>query len=72
MLSEEIKHHVKEEEKRGGIFTEARRIGLDLDSLGEQLAARKEELKAEFEESGLPAPKTVTMQAPPLEHRATA
>jgi hypothetical protein len=71
VLSEEIKHHVKEEEKRGGIFTEARGADLDLDALGEQLLARKEELKAEFQKNGLPAPVTVTMKAPPLEQRAS-
>ncbi len=67
VLSEEIKHHVKEEEKRGGIFTEARKAELDLDALGEQLTARKEELMAEFESSGIPAPVTITMKAPRLE-----
>src|SRR6201747_2861010 len=44
VLSEEIKHHVKEEEQRGGIFTEARKADLDLDALGEQMATRKKEL----------------------------
>jgi hypothetical protein len=72
VLSEEIKHHVKEEEKRGGIFTEARKAGLDLDALGEQMAARKEELMAQFEDKGLPAPVTLTMKAPPLEQRASS
>jgi hypothetical protein len=72
VLSEEIKHHVKEEEKRGGIFTEARKADLDLDALGEQLAARKKELMAEFESNGLPTPVTRTMKAPPLEQAATA
>jgi hypothetical protein len=72
VLSEEIKHHVKEEEKRGGIFTEARKAELDLDALGEKLAARKEELKAQFEDQGLPPPVTLTMSAPPLEQRASA
>jgi len=67
VLSEEIKHHVKEEEKRGGVFTEARQAGLDLVALGEKMAARKEELMAQFEEKGLPAPVTLTMKAPPLE-----
>jgi hypothetical protein len=72
VLSEEIKHHVKEEEKRGGIFTEARKADLDLDALGKQLAARKSELKAQYEEN-LPAPITRTMTAPPLEQgRPTA
>ena len=72
VLSEEIKHHVKEEEKRGGIFTEAKKAELDLAGLGEKIAARKEELKAAFAENGLPAPMTVTMNAPPLEQQAAA
>ena len=70
VLSEEIKHHVKEEEKRGGIFTEARQQELDLEALGEKIAARKEELKAQFEKNGLPKPVTLTMSAKPLEQRA--
>jgi hypothetical protein len=72
VLSEEIKHHVKEEEKRGGIFTEARRVELDLDALGGQLAARKQELLRRFEADGLPAPRTRTMKAPPLEQMGAA
>jgi hypothetical protein len=67
VLSEEIKHHVKEEEKRGGIFTGAREADLDLDALGEQMAARKEELMEQFESKGLPTPVTITMKAPPPE-----
>jgi hypothetical protein len=71
VLSEEIKHHVKEEEKRGGIFTEARKAELDLDELGEQMAARKDELTAEIQKKGLPKPVTLTMKAPPPEQRAS-
>lgn len=69
VLSEEIKHHVKEEEKRGGIFTEARKADLDLEALGEKLATRKQKLVAQFKEN-LPAPTTRTMTAPPLEQAA--
>jgi hypothetical protein len=72
VLSEEIKHHVKEEEKRGGIFTEAKKAGLDFEVLGQQLMARKKELKAQFEEEGVPSPVTLTMTAPPPEQRAGA
>lgn len=72
VLSEEIKHHVKEEEKRGGIFAGARQAELDLDALGEQLAARKQELKDQFQSDGLPAPVTLTMKAPPLEQSSAA
>ena len=45
VLSEMIKHHVKEEEQPGGMFAEARKAGMDLAALGEQLAARKAELE---------------------------
>src|SRR5436190_10129848 len=37
VLSEEIKHHVKEEEKPGeGVFAQARDAGLDMDALGDR------------------------------------
>lgn len=59
VLSELIKHHVKEEEMRSeGMFAQARGAGLDMDALGEQLAARKEELMAEIKANGLPTPQT--------------
>ena len=66
VLSEEIKHHVKEEEQTGGIFTGARKAKLDLEALGEQMAARKHELMAQFAKK-LPPLKTLTMTAPALE-----
>ncbi len=44
VLSEMIKHHVNEEEKRDGMFAEARKSDMDLKALGQQLAARKSEL----------------------------
>jgi hemerythrin superfamily protein len=47
VLSEMIKHHVKEEEQPGGMFAEARKSDMDLHLLGEQLAARKKELQTE-------------------------
>jgi hypothetical protein len=59
VLSEEIKHHVKEEEKRSeGMFAQAREAGLDMDALGVRLAARKKELLTAFKADGLPAPET--------------
>jgi hemerythrin superfamily protein len=50
VLSEMIKHHVKEEEQRDGMFAKARASDLDLVTLGEQLAARKAELESSPEE----------------------
>ena len=46
VLAEMIKHHVKEEEKPGGMFSEARKSGMDLDELGLRLKARKEQLQS--------------------------
>jgi hypothetical protein len=45
VLSEMIKHHVKEEEQPGGMFAEARKSEMDLQQLGEQIATRKAELE---------------------------
>lgn len=62
VLCEEIDHHVKEEEKRmDGLFAQARKAGLDMDLLGEQLAERKAELLKETESGDLPAPELTTM-----------
>jgi len=62
VLSEQIEHHVEEEEKRmEGMFSQARKAGLDMDALGDQLRARKEELTAQYKASGLPKPETVTL-----------
>jgi hypothetical protein len=59
VLSEEIKHHVKEEEKPGeGLFAQAREGGLDMEALGDRLKARKEQLLAKFKAEGLPPPTT--------------
>jgi hemerythrin superfamily protein len=44
VLSEMIKHHVNEEEKRDGMFAKARQSDMDLKALGESLSGRKAEL----------------------------
>ncbi|HEX8301088.1 hemerythrin domain-containing protein [Sphingomonas sp.] len=62
VLSEQIEHHVEEEEKRmEGMFSQARKAGLDMDALGEQLRARKEELIAGYKAGGLTKPQTTTL-----------
>ena len=62
VLQEEIEHHVEEEEKRlEGLFAQARKAEIDMDALGEQLAARKQELTEDFKASGLPEPELTTM-----------
>ena len=77
VLSEQIKHHVKEEEKPGeGNFAQARAADLDMDALGEQMKARKDELMAEIKKNGLPPPETRSFtghkleQGAPIEQRA--
>ena len=63
VLQEQIEHHVEEEEKRlEGLFAQARKAGLDMDALGEQLAVRKAELTSEFEANGIPQPTLATME----------
>jgi len=62
VLSEEIKHHVHEEEMpKEGMFAQARAADVDLDALGAQMAERKAELQAQFEADGLPTPTTRTL-----------
>ena len=63
MLQEEIQHHVEEEEKRlEGLFSQARKADLDMDALGEQLAARKQELTETYKATGIPKPDLKTME----------
>ena len=63
VLQEQIEHHVEEEEKRmEGLFSQARNAGLDMDALGEQLAARKQDLLAEYEANGIPKPELTALE----------
>jgi hemerythrin superfamily protein len=47
VLSEMIKHHVKEEERPDGMFAEAKKSKMDLADLGRQLSERKRALNGE-------------------------
>jgi len=46
VLGEEIEHHVKEEEEE--MFKEAKKSGLDLLALGQEMAQRKQEILSTF------------------------
>jgi Hemerythrin HHE cation binding domain len=61
VLSEQIKHHVAEEEKRSeGLFAQARAAGLDMEDLGARMQERKQELLAKFKAEGVPPPEMRT------------
>ncbi len=63
VLQEQIEHHVQEEEKRlEGLFSQARAAGLDMDALGDELRARKEQLMADIAANGLPTPQLRTLE----------
>ena len=63
VLQEQIEHHVQEEEKRmDGMFAQARKAGLNMDQLGVELAARKADLTAQYDATGLPKPDLTTLE----------
>jgi hypothetical protein len=65
VLSEMIKHHVKEEEKKqGNMFAKARKAGLDLDELGERMADEKKQVMTK--QSTRPTPPTPSFQSTEL------
>jgi hypothetical protein len=69
VLKEEIKHHVKEEEKPSkGTFAQARGAEVDLAALGEALRNRKMELLAQFKSEGLPKPTTRSFRGAQVEY----
>ena len=69
VLSEQIKHHVHEEEMRSeGMFAQARAAGLDMEALGDRMMLRKKELTAQFEARGLPSPETRSFIGHELKH----
>lgn len=77
VLSEMIKHHVKEEERRAeGLFAQAKEAGLDMAELAERMMSRKKELLSNIQSAGIPLPKTRSftghklVQATPIEASA--
>lgn len=65
VLSEEIKHHVHEEEARSeGMFSQAREAGVDMVALRDAMLARKQELLAQAKAEALPQAELRVVQAP--------
>jgi hypothetical protein len=52
VLGDMIRHHFRQEERPGGLFSDARRSDLDLEDLGRRLRARKEQLEHGADGSG--------------------
>jgi Hemerythrin HHE cation binding domain len=66
VLSEEIEHHVGEEEKPSeGMFAEARKTDVDLVAMRDLMIARKEELTAMAEGEGLPSARLTAVDLAP-------
>lgn len=66
VLSEEIKHHVHEEEMPSeGMFAQCRRADVDLVALRDRMLARKEELLSKAENGGLPLAKPSALNLVP-------
>jgi hemerythrin superfamily protein len=64
VLSEQIEHHVKEEEQRiDGMFSQARKAGVDMDALGLQLAERKAQLETAYQKGAMPKPELTTLES---------
>jgi len=63
VLKEQIEHHVYEEERqRGSIFAQVRKADFDLEALGAEMAALKQQLKEQAKAGGLPRPEKVAIQ----------
>lgn len=66
VLSEEIEHHVKEEEQPAeGMFAQSRKTDVDLVAMRDAMLARKEELLAQAERDGLPPARVTAVDLAP-------
>ena len=66
VLSEEIEHHVDEEEQPAeGMFAQCRETDVDLVELRDRMLVRKEELMAQAESEGLPPAKPAVVDVAP-------
>ena len=68
VLSEDIEHHVEEEEKRSkGVFAQARAAGVDMEALARRMLERKRQLAADTAKQGPTTPTTRTFTGHRLE-----
>jgi len=66
VLSEEIEHHVKEEEQPAdGMFAQSRKTDVDLVAMRDSMLARKEELLVQAERDGLPPARVTAVDLAP-------
>ena len=64
VLKEQVEHHVYEEERqRGSLFAQVRKADIDLDALGQEMAALKQQLQEQARAGGLPEPERVALRA---------
>lgn len=62
VLKEQVEHHVYEEERqRGSMFAQVRKTDIDLDALGQEMAALKKQLQEQAKAGGLPQPEKIAL-----------
>jgi hemerythrin superfamily protein len=66
VLKEMIRHHVNEEEQRGGMFSKAQKSDMDLEQVGNQMRERKLELMGDAAD----ADDTTARRMPPPQSRS--
>jgi hypothetical protein len=63
VLKEQVEHHVYEEERqRGSMFAQVRKTDVDLEVLGQEMAALKQQLQEQAKAGGLPQPETIALR----------
>jgi hypothetical protein len=64
VLKEQVEHHVYEEERqRGSMFSQVRKADFDLEAIGEEMAALKQQLKDQAKSGELPQPEKIALRA---------
>lgn len=69
VLSEDVKHHVKEEEKADGILNKAKQAGIATPELAKEMAERKQELMQEAQSGHMRPPRPRTFRVATIQMR---